>query len=70
MRRRHGSAPRGSDAGAARSGNRNRLTPDKNEAFDEVFRILKPGGQFLYGDIIVASELSESIRRNIDLWSG
>ena len=46
------------------------LTPDKKEAFDEVFRILKPGGQFLYGDIIVASELSESIRRNIDLWTG
>ena len=46
------------------------LTPDKKEAFDEVFRILKPGGQFLYGDIVVASELSESIRRNIDLWTG
>lgn len=44
------------------------LTPDKREAFGEVFRILKPGGQFLYGDIIVAHELSESIRRNIDLW--
>ena len=46
------------------------LTPDKREAFGEVFRILKPGGQFLYGDIIVANELSESIRRNIDLWTG
>jgi SAM-dependent methyltransferase len=46
------------------------LTPDKNEAIGEVFRILKPGGQFLYGDIIVAGELSESIRRNIDLWTG
>jgi arsenite methyltransferase len=46
------------------------LTPDKREAFGEVFRVLKPGGQFLYGDIIVASELSESIRRNIDLWTG
>jgi arsenite methyltransferase len=46
------------------------LTTDKKEAFDEVFRILKPGGQFLYGDIIVASELSESIRRNVDLWTG
>lgn len=31
---------------------------------------LKPGGQFLYGDITVASELSESIRRDIDLWTG
>src|SRR5262245_12194560 len=46
------------------------LTPDKNQAFGEVFRILKPGGQFLYGDIIVANELSESIRSNIDLWTG
>lgn len=46
------------------------LTPDKEQAFGEVFRILKPGGQFLYGDIVVANELSESIRRNIDLWTG
>jgi arsenite methyltransferase len=46
------------------------LTPDKQQAFSEVLRVLKPGGQFLYGDIIVASELSESIRRNIDLWTG
>ncbi|MGQ0673276.1 MAG: methyltransferase domain-containing protein [Hyphomicrobium sp.] len=46
------------------------LTPDKEVAFGEVFRVLKPGGQFLYGDIVVATELSESIRRNIDLWTG
>jgi ubiquinone/menaquinone biosynthesis C-methylase UbiE len=46
------------------------LTPDKAQAFGEVFRILKPGGRFLYGDIVVANELSESIRRNIDLWTG
>ena len=46
------------------------LAPDKRQAFGEVFRILKPGGQFLYGDIIVANELSESIRRDIDLWTG
>jgi arsenite methyltransferase len=46
------------------------LTPDKRQAFAEVFRVLAPGGNFLYGDIIVASELSESIRRNIDLWTG
>jgi SAM-dependent methyltransferase len=46
------------------------LTPDKGRAFGEVFRILKPGGQFLYGDILVANELSESARRDIDLWTG
>jgi arsenite methyltransferase len=46
------------------------LATDKRQAFGEVFRILKPGGRFLYADIIVASELSESIRRDIDLWTG
>jgi len=46
------------------------LTPDKERAFGEVFRILTPDGLFLYGDIVVADELSESIRRNIDLWTG
>jgi arsenite methyltransferase len=46
------------------------LAPDKARAFTEVVRILRPGGQFLYGDIVVANELSESIRRDIDLWTG
>ena len=46
------------------------LTPDKAKAFAEVFRVLKPGGRFLYGDIVVADELSESIRGNIELWTG
>jgi arsenite methyltransferase len=46
------------------------LVPDKSVAYGEVFRVLKPGGRFLYGDIVVASELSESIRKNIDLWTG
>jgi arsenite methyltransferase len=46
------------------------LTPDKRVAFGEVLRVLRPGGRFLYGDIAVAGELSEAIRRDIDLWTG
>jgi len=46
------------------------LTPDKEVAYREVFRVLKPGGLFLHGDIVVARELSESSRRDIDLWTG
>ena len=46
------------------------LTSDKAVAFGEVFRVLKPGGRFLYADIVVANELSESIRKDVDLWTG
>ena len=46
------------------------LTPDKVAAYGEVFRILKPGGEFLYGDIVLGAELDESARKDIDLWTG
>jgi arsenite methyltransferase len=46
------------------------LTSDKSIAIGEVFRVLKPSGRFLYGDIIVANELSEAIRKDVDLWTG
>ena len=46
------------------------LTPDKSVAFGEVLRVLKPGGRFLYADIVVARDLSESARRDVELWTG
>jgi arsenite methyltransferase len=46
------------------------LTPDKLKAYSEVFRVLKPGGEFLYGDIVLGADLDESSRRDIDLWTG
>ncbi|HWO42363.1 MAG TPA: methyltransferase domain-containing protein [Candidatus Eisenbacteria bacterium] len=46
------------------------LTPDKTKAFGEIARILKPGGRLLLADIIIGTELSESARRDIDLWTG
>ncbi len=46
------------------------LAPDKRRAFSEVLRTLRPRGRFLYADIVVAAELPESVRRDIDLWSG
>lgn len=46
------------------------LTPDKSVAYGEVFRVLKPGGCFLYADIVVGRELSEATRSDIELWTG
>ena len=46
------------------------LAPDKLAAFSEIARVLRPGGRLQLGDIVVAAELSEAIRRDIDLWTG
>lgn len=46
------------------------LAPDKLKVFAEIARVLVPGGRLLLGDIVVAAELSEGIRRDIDLWTG
>jgi arsenite methyltransferase len=46
------------------------LAPDKLPVFQEILRILKPGGRLHLADIVVAAELSEGIRKDIDLWTG
>jgi len=46
------------------------LTPDKLKAYAEIFRVLEPGGRLQLGDIVVAQELSEDVRNDIDLWTG
>ena len=46
------------------------LVPEKQPAFAEIVRVLKPGGRLQLADIVVDEELSEDTRRNIDLWTG
>jgi len=46
------------------------LTPNKVRAFREIARVLKPGGRLQLADIILEAELSESLRGDIDLWTG
>jgi SAM-dependent methyltransferase len=46
------------------------LTPNKVKAFSEIYRVLKPTGRMLLGDIIVHNELSEETRGDVDLWAG
>jgi ubiquinone/menaquinone biosynthesis C-methylase UbiE len=46
------------------------LTPDKEVLFNELYRVAKPGGRLQFADITVGVELSETVRNNIDLWTG
>lgn len=46
------------------------LTPDKVGTMRQVFRVLRPGGRFQIGDIIVHREVPQDARDDIDLWSG
>lgn len=46
------------------------LVPDKLRAYQEIHRVLKPGGRFQIADIAVEKPIPEGTRRNIDLWAG
>jgi arsenite methyltransferase len=46
------------------------LVPEKDRAFGEIVRVLKPGGRLHLADIALDVELPEDARRNIDLWTG
>ena len=46
------------------------LMPDKSAPLKEMKRVLKPTGHLQIGDILVQKALSESAKRDIDLWSG
>jgi arsenite methyltransferase len=46
------------------------LVPDKDAVFDEVDRVLRPGGRLQVADVIIHTEVSEDARQRIDLWTG
>lgn len=46
------------------------LVPEKEKAFREIHRVLRPGGRLHLADITLDGELGEEARRNIDLWAG
>ena len=46
------------------------LTPDKQKAVGEMFRVLRSGGRLQIGDILVSREVPEGAKKKIDLWTG
>ncbi len=46
------------------------LSPDKDTVFQEMFRVLKPGGRLQIADILVQKSIPNSAKNNLDLWAG
>jgi SAM-dependent methyltransferase len=45
------------------------LCADKRAAFEEIWRVLRPGGTLQFGDIANGRPVPESARANVDLWT-
>ena len=45
------------------------LCADKKQVFDEIYRVLKPGGYLQFADIANSKPVPEAAVRDIDLWT-
>jgi ubiquinone/menaquinone biosynthesis C-methylase UbiE len=46
------------------------LVPDKRRAFDEIKRVLKPGGHFCVSDVVVKGNLPEKLKNDAEMYAG
>lgn len=46
------------------------LVPNKNKAFEEIYRILKPGAHFCVSDIVLQGQLTEGLTKSAEMYAG
>lgn len=46
------------------------LVPDKQKAFSEIYRTLKPGAHFCVSDIVVKGELPQELKKSAEMYAG
>ncbi|MGX5689762.1 arsenite methyltransferase [Arcticibacter tournemirensis] len=46
------------------------LVPNKEAVFQEIYRVLKPGGHFSISDIVLSGELPETLVKDAEMYAG
>ncbi len=46
------------------------LVPDKNKAFSEIYRTLKPGAHFCVSDIVLKGHLTDGLKKSAEMYAG
>ena len=46
------------------------LVPDKQKAFSEIYRILKPGAPFCVSDIVIQGEMTGELKKSAEMYAG
>lgn len=46
------------------------LVPDKQKAFKEIYRVLKPGGHFCISDVVLTGELPRKLQEAAEMYAG
>ncbi len=46
------------------------LVPDKEKAFNEIYRVMKPGGHFCVSDIVLSGELPDELVKDAEMYAG
>ncbi|MBN2805869.1 MAG: arsenite methyltransferase [Prolixibacteraceae bacterium] len=46
------------------------LVPDKEKAFSNMFRVLKPGGHFCISDVVIKGTLPEKLQKDAEMYVG
>ena len=46
------------------------LVPDKDQAFREMYRVLRPGGHFCVSDVVATGSIPPALKRSAELYAG